>query len=71
MRVAHYQLPAKLEGLSYWVLAMLFIASSLVIYLPSLHGEFIWDDVDIYIVENPLLSEAAGLYKFWFSNETL
>ncbi|MFZ5831939.1 MAG: tetratricopeptide repeat protein, partial [Planctomycetota bacterium] len=39
------------------------------IYRPAIVGGFIWDDVDIYIVENPLLRQADGIYRFWFTND--
>lgn len=40
-----------------------------VIYSPSVNGQFIWDDIYIYIVNNELLRSPIGLWKFWFSNE--
>ncbi|TWT86079.1 hypothetical protein [Neorhodopirellula pilleata] len=39
------------------------------IYFPCFRGEFIWDDIDIYIVENELLKDPQGPYKFWFTLE--
>ncbi|MDX1928359.1 MAG: tetratricopeptide repeat protein [Pirellulaceae bacterium] len=39
------------------------------IYFPALRGEFIWDDVKIYIVENELMNDPYGIFKFWFSSE--
>ncbi|MFZ5831942.1 MAG: hypothetical protein ACOY3P_17800, partial [Planctomycetota bacterium] len=39
------------------------------IYLPALDGGFIWDDANIYIVKNPLLRQADGIYRFWFTND--
>lgn len=48
--------------------ALLLLVSAL-IYGPAYSGEFIWDDVDIYIVNNPLLRAADGIFRFWFTNE--
>ncbi len=36
----------------------------LVVYLPSLHGEFIMDD-DLYLTDNPVISAPDGLVQFW------
>lgn len=35
------------------------------VYAPALHGGFVWDDVDIYIIDNPLLRVPEGLPRFW------
>ena len=58
----------KKLALSYraWLPQFLLIAGiTLWIYGPSLHGDFVWDD-GWYITTNPLLSDANGLWKFWF-----
>ncbi len=56
--------------MSLWLIP-LFIGLAGVVYWPSLHGEFIWDDVDIYIVENPILKDPNGLFRFWFTNDPI
>ncbi len=48
--------------------ALLLLVSG-IIYSPAWAGEFIWDDVDIYIVNNRLLRVPDGIYRFWFTNE--
>jgi tetratricopeptide (TPR) repeat protein len=47
------------------------LSASLAVYWPALHGGYIWDDRDIYIVNNPLLRQSDGLYRFWFTTEPL
>jgi len=44
------------------------IVSCLVVYMPAMRGEFIWDD-DTYITQNPLITAPDGLYRIWFSKE--
>lgn len=44
--------------------SLLFLA--IIAYIPALHAGFIWDD-DKYVTNNPLLSEAGGWWKIWFS----
>lgn len=39
-------------------------------YLPAMHGEFLWDDHDIYITNNPLLRQAGGWYRCWVTTDT-
>jgi hypothetical protein len=39
------------------------------LYSPSLHAGFIWDDHDFYITGNPLLPLPDGLYRIWFTDE--
>ncbi len=51
------------------ILALLALAVFFAAYWPALRGGFIWDD-DRYLTQNPLLSDAHGLWKIWFSKET-
>lgn len=39
----------------------------LVAYLPAFGGGWLWDD-DILITQNPLVTEASGLWRIWFHN---
>jgi tetratricopeptide (TPR) repeat protein len=39
-----------------------------VAYLPTLRAGFIWDD-DVYLTENPTLSEPGGLARIWLEPE--
>jgi Flp pilus assembly protein TadD len=41
----------------------------LVVYWPSLHGDFLWDD-DYYVHENEAVKSADGLGRIWFSKES-
>ncbi len=50
-------------------LALIVLATSLS-YFPSLSGGFIWDDKNIFLVENRIVKIPDGLYKFWCTNET-
>jgi protein O-mannosyl-transferase len=47
------------------------LLASLAVYAPALRGDYIWDDRDIYILNNPLLPQPDGLYRFWFTTEPL
>ena len=52
-----------LDGRKSW-LVFLGLASivviTLLVYVPAIRGDFIWDDDD-YVSENPLLQSASGL----------
>ena len=37
-----------------------------VVYLPAMHGGFVWDD-DVYLLKNKLLTDADGFRRMWFS----
>lgn len=52
----------------YWPLGG-FAALILVCYFSSLSGGFIWDDTQIYILNNRLLRASDGLFRFWFTRE--
>jgi len=52
---------------SAWTLGGLVLAS-LLIYLRSVGGEFIWDD-DANVTANPLLDGVGSLRRIWFSGE--
>jgi len=45
--------------------AAIIIAAVFWIYWPSLRGGWLWDD-DIYVTDNILLRNLAGLWKIWF-----
>jgi hypothetical protein len=47
----------------YAVVALILLLT-VVAYLPSMRGEFIWDD-DAHVTK-PELRSAAGLYRIWF-----
>jgi protein O-mannosyl-transferase len=51
-----------------WFCAMLLVAGTIVVYLPVWHAGLIWDD-GTFVVNNPLMTRADGLYRFWFSTE--
>ena len=40
--------------------------ATVIVYLPALHGGFIFDD-DIFLEKSPLILRADGLYRFWFT----
>jgi len=48
---------------------LMLILLSVLPCLPALQGDFIWDDVTIYIVNNDLLRAPDGLYRFWLTND--
>ena len=43
------------------------VVLTVLIYLPSLAGGFIWDD-DVMLTGNPLIKASHGLHDIWFSN---
>lgn len=51
------------------ILGGLLILLTFVAYLPTLHCGFIWDD-DLYVTQNPMLTDAHGLREIWFSDHT-
>lgn len=71
-RKANSQTPANASwALPSVLLFIAFCSAAVIIYAPSFHGEFIWDDVRIYIVENALLSQPNAVYRFWFTNDPI
>jgi protein O-mannosyl-transferase len=47
-------------------LALLLIAATVIVYLPSLRGGFLFDD-NLLLTESPLIKASDGLYRFWFT----
>jgi tetratricopeptide (TPR) repeat protein len=45
------------------------LAASLAVYWPALRGDYIWDDRDLYILNNGFLRRPDGLYIFWLTNQ--
>ena len=39
-------------------------------YFPCLSGDFIWDDKDLYLTENPIIKAPDGLVRFWCTTES-
>ena len=46
-----------------WLFGLLLIGVTLIVYQPVWHAGFIWDD-DGFLVNNPLIKAADGLYRF-------
>jgi tetratricopeptide (TPR) repeat protein len=51
-----------------WFWGLLLVAGTLIAYQPVWHAGFIWDD-DRFVVDNPLIHRADGLYRFWCTTE--
>jgi tetratricopeptide (TPR) repeat protein len=49
-----------------WWLALLLVVATVLAYLPVWHAGLIWDDRS-FIMDNPLIRRADGLWRFWFS----
>jgi tetratricopeptide (TPR) repeat protein len=49
-----------------WILlrALIIIALGWWVFLPVLHGGWIWDD-NVYILQNPMMGDPARLWKIW------
>ncbi|MEP6652166.1 MAG: tetratricopeptide repeat protein [Myxococcales bacterium] len=56
--------PARLN----WWLALLLLTGTVLAYLPVWHAGLIWDDRS-FIMDNPLMRRADGLWRFWFSRK--
>ena len=54
---------------SWFAGALSIISVTLLVYAPSLHGGFLIDDR--YVTLNPLVASSDGLYRIWFSNESI
>jgi len=51
-----------------WLWGLLLIGAVIIAYQPVWHAGFIWDD-DTFLVNNPLIKQANGLYQFWFTTK--
>ena len=49
-----------------WLFGLLLVGATFVTYQPIWHAGFIWDD-DTFLVDNPLIKQAGGLFRFWFT----
>jgi tetratricopeptide (TPR) repeat protein len=49
-----------------WLMGLFLVAMVIIVYQPVWHAGFIWDD-DTFLVNNPLIRQADGLYQFWFT----
>lgn len=43
--------------------------AAIFVCLPAWNGELIWDDHGLYLTANPLMQEADGPWRFWFTTE--
>jgi tetratricopeptide (TPR) repeat protein len=50
------------------LLALLLVVGTIIVYLPVWHAGLIWDD-GTFVINNPLIRRADGLYRFWFSSQ--
>jgi tetratricopeptide (TPR) repeat protein len=57
------------EGRRPLVLALVLVLATIVAYIPSMQGGFIWDD-DQYVTENEHLRTLEGLPRVWIPRET-
>ncbi len=48
-----------------WLIASLLVLAIVVVYLPAIGGDFLWDD-DAYVTENETLRSPGGLWQIWF-----
>ncbi|HEY4417470.1 MAG TPA: O-GlcNAc transferase, partial [Verrucomicrobiae bacterium] len=62
-------LPAK-ERMRLWLAGAVLILAVFLAYQPAWHAGFIWDDDD-YVTHNPLLAAPDGLWRIWFSGDSL
>jgi len=48
-----------------WVALVLLFLATLVVYIPAIRGDYIWDD-DYYVTHNDTLTSVEGLGRIWF-----
>jgi len=51
-----------------WWPALILLVGTVLAYLPAWHAGLIWDDRS-FIMDNPLIRRADGLWRFWFSTK--
>jgi protein O-mannosyl-transferase len=62
MSSARFSVPAPVRG-------TLLVVLTVIAYLPALRAGFVWDDVQTYVVENPLVQRASGLVQIWTTRQ--
>jgi tetratricopeptide (TPR) repeat protein len=62
MSLSRFTVPASVRGTLLVVLAV-------IAYVPALRAGFVWDDVQTYVVENPLIQRADGLARIWTTRQ--
>lgn len=55
---------------AYLIAGLGLVLLSVLPYVPAVHGEFLWDDHELYISNNPLLKNPAGWYRAWVTTDT-
>jgi tetratricopeptide (TPR) repeat protein len=53
-----------------WLLALVLVIVTLLVYLPVWHAGFVWDD-ERFITSNHMLQAPDGLYRIWFTTEAM
>ena len=51
-----------------WLWGLFLVGAVIIAYQPVWHAGFIWDD-DTFLVNNPLIRQANGLYQNWFTTK--
>ena len=51
-----------------WLWGLFLVGAVIIAYQPVWQAGFIWDD-DTFLVNNPLIKQANGLYQFWFTTK--
>ncbi len=51
-----------------WLLALVLVVLTFVVYQPTWHAGFVWDD-DQLITNNRIIRASDGLYRIWFTTE--
>lgn len=51
-----------------WLFGLLLVGATFIAYQPVWHAGFIWDD-DGFLINNPLIKAADGLYRFWWTTQ--
>ena len=60
----------NLPGRQIWLVCLLLVFATLLVYQPVWHAGFIWDD-DELLTNNPVVKSAHGLSRAWFTTSTL
>jgi tetratricopeptide (TPR) repeat protein len=52
-----------------WLLGLLLVLATVLVYQPAWHGGFLWDD-DMHVTKNRMLVDAGGLKQIWSSPDS-
>src|SRR4051812_416225 len=69
-QAADVRVDDRRADLAFWLGSLLLLLATFLAYIPALRAGFIWDDPD-YVVNNPVLRSADGLWRMWLVPRSL